>query len=279
MQNVYAKANIDLHTSLAEVYRETEPHYRPENIARVSSLLHQLQREISAESLLDIGCGQGFIIDIAKKFFKKIRGIDITQAMLDKVDLSDNMGCDIEVCIASAENLPFRDNEFDTCTAYAVLHHIPDIQTIAKEVCRVLRPGGVFFSSLDPNYYFWEALKSIHESTESYKTTDTLRKELNNTLNKDKELSVKFNISLDVIDTAEAFKHIEGGFREEHIIQWFTSAGFSSIRIEYDWFFGQAKYIHDPLLVPHAKAVDDFLKELLPLTRTLFKYISVFAVK
>lgn len=120
-------ANSLLHTKLADVYKETEPHYRAENVERVNAIIKGIQQEVKANDLLDIGCGQGFIIDIAKKYFKEIRVIDVTPAMLDKIDLTSEDNCDISVSIANVESIPFDNESFDVCTAYAVLHHINDI--------------------------------------------------------------------------------------------------------------------------------------------------------
>jgi len=276
MSNEYIQANIELHTKLADVYKETEPHYRQENIERISGILKELRANTRKSSLLDIGCGQGFIIDIAKTYYQKIRGVDVTQSMLDKVNLYSGSGFDIKVSIGNAENLPFRDNEFDVCTAYAVLHHIYDISAVASEACRVLKPGGVFYSSLDPNFYYWDALRSLPDSVDH---SEPIRGEMTNTLKKNEELSESYDISLEVVDRAEARKHIDGGFREEDLINWFNDAGFSSVVIEYDWFFGQGKYIHDHRLVDHVEAIDCYLRELLPISRSLYKYVSVFATK
>jgi len=270
------QANIELHMRLADVYKDTEPHYRPENVAHVKEKLTALQKDINAKSLLDIGCGQGFIIDIAKTFFTKIRGIDITQSMLNKVDTSSSNGCDISVSIASAESIPYEENTFDICTAYAVLHHLENIFDAAREAYRVLKPGGIFYSALDPNYYYWDALKALPLDREYH---GFLTKEIENVLKKDHELSETYNIPLEVIDTAESFKHIQGGFREENIIRWFKDAGFSFVQIYYEWFMGQGKYIHDPMFASLVPGIDAYLQEMIPVSRHLYKYFSIDARK
>ncbi len=38
--------------------------------------------------------------------------------------------------------LPFDDNHFDLLTCFGVLHHIPNVSFVIKELCRVLEPGG-----------------------------------------------------------------------------------------------------------------------------------------
>lgn len=38
--------------------------------------------------------------------------------------------------------MPFADNTFDLIICFSVLHHIPNVATVLKEMQRVLRPGG-----------------------------------------------------------------------------------------------------------------------------------------
>src|SRR5436190_1014085 len=49
------QANIAVHSKLAEHYNSCEPHFRPENVAKVESRLCSLAKEIRAKSLLDLG--------------------------------------------------------------------------------------------------------------------------------------------------------------------------------------------------------------------------------
>lgn len=43
---------------------------------------------------------------------------------------------------SSVGDLPFSNNTFDLITCLSVLHHIPNVSFITKEIARVLRPGG-----------------------------------------------------------------------------------------------------------------------------------------
>lgn len=48
-----------------------------------------------------------------------------------------------------------EDSRFDLCTAYSVLHHIPDYIASLRELGRVLKPGGVLFIDHENNEEFW----------------------------------------------------------------------------------------------------------------------------
>lgn len=267
-------ANILLHSALAGNYKDTEPHYRKENILRVGSILQDLQRKTCAESLLDIGCGMGFIIDIAKPYFRVIRGVDITPAMLEKVDTSSEYA-DVKVQLAPSDSLPFESGFFDVCTAYAVLHHLDVLLPTFQEICRVLKKGGMFYSDLDPNYYFWDAVSRLPEDR-AY--SDFVRREIDAVIHKDQELEDLFHIDKGVLRAAEHLKHEEGGFREEDLRDILYQAGFSEVTVQYEWFLGEAKVIHGEQAAS-ADALRGYLRDALPLTRHLFKYLMVYARK
>lgn len=268
-------ANVQLHTTLADTYKQVEPHYRPENIERVRHNLLQLKKETEGEKLLDVGCGSGFIIDIAKELFSVIRGVDITPAMLEKVD-TNSQTCDIKVQLCECEKLPFADNTFDLCTAHAVLHHLHDIEAAIKEIFRVLKPGGILYADLDPNYYFWEAMEGLPREG---KYSDFVYREIAAVLYKDKEMEECFNVDREVFHAAEHLKHVEGGFKEECIAEILQRLGFSAYTFRYEWFLGEAKIIHGEETKKAAPVLRQYLHEALPLSRHLFKYISFTAKK
>ena len=83
-------ANIALHSKMSDDYSTCEPHFRPENIASVEDKLKPIFAQTNAKKMLDLGCGTGFVINIAKKYVNEIHGVDVTQAMMDKVDKSGN---------------------------------------------------------------------------------------------------------------------------------------------------------------------------------------------
>ncbi|MCU0608401.1 MAG: class I SAM-dependent methyltransferase [Chitinispirillaceae bacterium] len=269
------RANRLFHTALADNYRKDEPHYRPENTARVQDVIAKLQEKTCGRTLLDIGCGSGFIIDLAKNLFPRIWGIDITPAMLKHLDRSSTR-CTLGIGMAFTEKLPFKDDCFDVCTAHAVLHHLFDVRPALAEAFRVLRKGGIFYSDLDPNAYFWEAMAKLsgHQTTNA-----SILREINAVKEKDSELAQELGIQKELIQKAEPVKHLEGGLKEDDLLAIARQIGFSSCEIKYEWFLGEAAYIHTASLSAESPAVRKYLHDTLPLTRHLYKYISIRAVK
>ena len=54
----------------------------------------------------------------------------------------------IDVRIADAARLPFRDSSFDTVSVVAALNHIPNREAALHAALRVLRPGGLFLATM-----------------------------------------------------------------------------------------------------------------------------------
>jgi SAM-dependent methyltransferase len=63
------------------------------------------------------------------------------------------------IVAAVGESLPFANESFDLVTTYQTLEHVADVQQCAREMLRVLRPGGVLYvrapdysSFFEPHY-------------------------------------------------------------------------------------------------------------------------------
>lgn len=63
--------------------------------------------------------------------------------------MRDETGLPITVVHESGHALPFEDEYFDSIHARQVLHHVPDLSTMTREVARVLRRGGLCLTTRD----------------------------------------------------------------------------------------------------------------------------------
>jgi 2-polyprenyl-3-methyl-5-hydroxy-6-metoxy-1,4-benzoquinol methylase len=95
----------------------------------------------TAETVLDVGCGRGWIAKelIDKKDF--ICSLDISYTNPDKV-LDAYPGENHSAVVADALHLPFRDNAFDCVVASEVVEHIETPELFIKELFRCVKPGG-----------------------------------------------------------------------------------------------------------------------------------------
>lgn len=273
------EANIAVHSKLAPIYARTEPQFRAENIALVDARIRSIVAQTKARALLDLGCGTGFIIDIAKHQVEHIVGVDVTRAMLDQVDRSGPAS--IELHEHDTGTFAPEPGSFDVVTAYSFLHHLYDVAPTFETAARALRKGGVFYSDQEPNYYFWEAIAHLDNSG-SY--DPIVRREIDAVVHKDDQMAREYGIPNDVFNDAEYGKTATGGFKEETLRALLMKAGFSSCTFTYHWYLGQAFLVNEEgkpreERLRNAETTGNVLQRLMPLSRHLYKYVGFVAVK
>ena len=265
-------ANILVHSRMAAQYNEREPHFRPENRATVRARLQALRAEFGGR-LLDVGCGTGFIIDIAADLFDDVRGIDLTPAMLARVQLRSN----VQVYCGDAASLPFGAGDFDVVSAYSFLHHLQDLESVLGEAHRVLRPGGCLYADLEPNRHFWTNVMAARDAVRP-STSVVARDEVASVLETSARVENEYGIPADVFDLAEFNKSITGGIEPDEFEIQARRVGFSHVETTYEWYAGQGKILHG-VSAQAAATVDDYLRQALPLSRGLYKYLRFRAIK
>src|SRR5712691_804520 len=92
-------------------------------------------------SILDVGCGPGYVSAAATEPGAKPIGLDFSAEM---VAIAKKMFPQIEFKEGDAQNLPFADASFDRVLANFALLHLADPERACAEACRVLKPGGKF---------------------------------------------------------------------------------------------------------------------------------------
>jgi len=108
-----------------------------------------LQADCDRRDLLDIGCGFGwFELSAAERGARSIVGIEPEEAALATARQHVERP-EVSFRVASAAELPFPDESFDTVVMWEVLEHLPKgtEQRAFAEIARVLRPGGAFCMS------------------------------------------------------------------------------------------------------------------------------------
>lgn len=278
------KANQIIHGQLAKIGEyDKSPHFLPENIIFVKSLINDFAEKISPKNLclfdscLDLGCGTGFMYEILKDYPpKSYIGIDITQEMLD---VFQQKYPNANFLIAQAEDVPFENSTFSLVTNYSFLDHLDDLSVVFSETYRVLRPGGVFYSGLIPNASFSNVVSDACDSSSGYMwfdSQDYLEKEYKSMHNNGKVYADQYGFSADILAQAEPQKTNNTGIDINEIYALLKDQGFSQILICPNWFFGQAKYKIKP---SEMHAIDRYLKSIGPVGQSLFKYFDFFAIK
>lgn len=272
-------ANIQVHSAMADKYNEVEPHFRPESIQRVKSILANINKNNTVSKALDLGCGTGFMINLLKEFTTEIVGVDVTQAMMDRVDKSGNSV--IELINGDTGETKLPESYFDLATAYTFLDHLYDMMPTFRNCYKSLKEGGLFYADLSPNAYFWEQIKLLDPND----TFDPIIvREILAVTKKDEEIEKEFGVKKEIFTQAEFQKHVEGGLKEEKVRQQLEEVGFKEIEFIYHWYIGQAQLINDETIekdkrFEHSKVMHEYLVRSLPLSRHLFKYVGFIAKK
>ncbi len=272
-------ANIEVHTRMASTYNSCEPHFRPENVATVERRLRELCHQTNARRLLDLGCGSGFIIQIAKRIVPEIVGVDATQAMLDQVDQRGSAGISLICADTGVVELP--PASFDVATGYSFFHHLYDVEPTFATAFRALRPGGVLYADLEPNQMFWE---SVHRLPRDRPHDPIVQREIEMVALRNEGVERSYGIPRETFSYAEYGKDFLGGFREDSLTQILQKVGFRSVKFFYNWFIGQGDLINNPTTSREtalltADAITHWLHRIDPLSRGLFKYLGFYAQK
>lgn len=144
--NFIKEANRQYHNKHASQYDEFTMRG---NFSRVEPIF----KKYSGGIFLDVGCGTGEQLKIAKKYFGEIYGIDCSEEM---VRLSKEITKN--VVIGDVASIPL-ESKFDFINCYSVLHHLYDQEPLIREAYRLLKTGGIFYSDNDPNRSFYKLFK------------------------------------------------------------------------------------------------------------------------
>jgi ubiquinone/menaquinone biosynthesis C-methylase UbiE len=110
-----------------------------------NDFLNDLLGEINGLRILELGTGTGSTVAVLNNS-NQYTGVDISPELLRKARkrLVAAGFENPELYVTSADDLPFRDRQFDLCLCVLSLNFFPSAEDVIKEVSRVLVPGGRF---------------------------------------------------------------------------------------------------------------------------------------
>jgi ubiquinone/menaquinone biosynthesis C-methylase UbiE len=120
--------------SAAERYARGRLYFHPLIVSRIRKFL-SLKRPVS--DALDVGCGTGLSTVALKEIARHVIGVDASAEMLALAP----RGNGLTFLAARAENLPFREAEFDLISVAQVIHWV-ERDGFLREANRILHPGG-----------------------------------------------------------------------------------------------------------------------------------------
>ena len=114
---------------------------------RYKSRLIKQAKIHKGQRVLDLGCGTGTLAIMAKRAQPKadVFGLDADPEMLKMAHIKrDQAKLNIMFDVGFTNDLPYPDSSFDRVLSSIMIHHLktPDKEKTAREVYRVLKPGG-----------------------------------------------------------------------------------------------------------------------------------------
>jgi len=137
---------VKKYNSEGTLFESKNPILRIIEIKRVQAIIRFANIK-PADVILDIGCGQGFLISTIKQY-KKITGLDISRVYLEQAQKRLKNKKNIELIFGDAHQLPFKDKSYNKIISSEVLEHLPDPQKALKEISRVLTDDGTLVISV-----------------------------------------------------------------------------------------------------------------------------------
>ncbi len=126
------------------------PPQRKDFLAAKSDFVHEMVRWGGLDKLrqrttvLDVGCGIGGSSRIlARDYGFAVTGITISPQQVQRAQQLTQEELDVQFLVDDAMALSFPDASFDVVWSIEAGPHMPDKAIFAKELMRVLKPGGV----------------------------------------------------------------------------------------------------------------------------------------
>ena len=141
----------------SSVYTDDQLAKRPFFRRRAHELLEAIERiQGRPGRLLDLGCGIGTELEVARDRGWQATGIELSAASLRVAKAS---GLDVLATPLAEAALP--RGSFDCVTVNHALEHIPQVRPVLAEVRQILRPNGLLFVSV-PNLAAWPHRVGAH---------------------------------------------------------------------------------------------------------------------
>jgi len=101
--------------------------------------------------VVDIGCGPGNVFATLGGNPRLLIGVDVSSGALE---IAQEVG--YAPLLADAHHLPLIDGLADLVIANATLHHCDRMAEVLAEAARLVRPGGLLVTDLDPQASAWQ---------------------------------------------------------------------------------------------------------------------------
>ncbi len=113
---------------------------------RYEELLGRLGAYRQTGRFLDVGCGTGFLVEVAQDLGWQAEGLEVSVA---SVEFGRERGLDLHA--GTIEEVAPPAGAYDVVTMMEVIEHVPQPVDLLRQVRELLRPGGVLYLTC-PNW-------------------------------------------------------------------------------------------------------------------------------
>jgi tRNA (cmo5U34)-methyltransferase len=106
----------------------------------------------AAVKIADLGCGTGTVAQHVFQIFPnaQITCVDLAENMITMAQTKLAMHGTAQYVVSDFQSFAFEDGKYDAIVSSLALHHLvtdADKQSFYRQICRGLRPGGVFYNA------------------------------------------------------------------------------------------------------------------------------------
>ena len=103
------------------------------------------------EMILDLGCGDGSMLETLRENGLDVRGCDFSKRLEPRSHRTHVVPIETDPF-----HLPFPDRSFDVLYSWQVLEHVLDLARVLEENRRILKPGGIALHIFSGRYSLME---------------------------------------------------------------------------------------------------------------------------
>lgn len=105
-------------------------------------------KSLDLSAVLDVGCGDGRVRKMLPRECQYV-GLDFSAKLIGRAGQGQALPLQGDFVLADFSNpLPVAAQTFPTVLCFAALHHLPERQTLMRELARTARPGGAVVVSV-----------------------------------------------------------------------------------------------------------------------------------
>jgi SAM-dependent methyltransferase len=141
--------------------------------------LLNLARQVKAKTILEVGSGTGFWLNLLHQVTPNLYGMDFSAGMIAQ---AQNQPAPLKLTRGTATQLPYQSETFDLVYCVDAIHHFGDHHAFIAEAFRILKPHGALAiighdpHSGDFNWYVYDYFDTVFETDlQRYPSSDVVK--------------------------------------------------------------------------------------------------------